>query len=286
MPPSKRCAVCITFDFDAVALWLGSFRSTDSQAMDRGEFGPRVGAPRILRLLEKYNVPSSWFTPGTTAESWPSVTRAIADAGHEIAHHGYAHRPPLDLGDEEESDLVRGIEALEVVVGKRPTGYRAPDWTITDATVGLLIKHGFTYASNGMAQDYEPYLARIGDQHGDAQPFGFGKETRLVEIPSAWHLADYSQLEVGPPWNPLSPPGSVEQIWKDEFDYMHENVHGGVITYVFHPECIGRGHRIMILERLIRYIRDAGDVWFARTEDIARAWRPNAEAASPIVRLD
>lgn len=282
MPPSKRCAVCITFDFDAMALWFGMFKSFDSQAVGRGEFGPRVAAARILRLLDKYDVPSSWFTPGVTAETWPSVTQSIADAGHEIAHHGYAHKPPLELAEQEEADLMRGVEALEAVVGKRPVGYRAPSWAITDTTIHLLIKHAFTYASNGMAQDYEPYFARVGDEASDTRPFRFGKETPLIEIPSAWHLADYPQLEAGPPWNPQTTPASVEQIWKDEFDYMRENVDRGVITYVFHPECIGRGHRMMMLERLIQHIRDTGDVWFARTEDIARAWRPAPESDSPI----
>src|SRR6476660_9713046 len=135
MPPSKRCAVCITFDFDAVSLWFGMFKSFDSQAIGRGEFGPRVGAGRILELLDKYAVPSSWFVPGHTAETWPDITRAIASAGHEIAHHGWCHEPPPELGDQEEAVLVRGIEALESIVGQRPIGYRAPSWTITDNTV-------------------------------------------------------------------------------------------------------------------------------------------------------
>lgn len=275
LPPSKRCAVCITFDFDAVSLWFGMFKSFDSQAIGRGEFGPRVGAGRILELLDRYAVPSSWFVPGHTAETWPDITRAIASAGHEIAHHGWCHEPPPELGDQEEAVLVRGIEALESIVGQRPIGYRAPSWTITDNTVELLLKHGFTYASNGMAEDFSPYRARVGDKASPTSPFVFGDETDLIEIPSGWHLTDCSQLEVGPPWNLAPSPAQAEQIWRDEFDYMHTNIKDGVITYVFHPECIGRGHRMMMFERLIRHIVDAGDVWFARTQDVAQAWQPD-----------
>ena len=168
--------------------------------------------------------------------------------------------------------------ALESVVGERPIGYRAPSWTISDITIPLLLKHGFSYASNGMAEDFRPYRARVGDVASATEPFRFGEEAELIEIPSGWHLTDCAQLEVGPPWNLAPAPSQAEQIWKDEFDYMHENIEGGVITYVFHPECIGRGHRITMLERLIEHIQRSGDVWFARPDEVAGAWHPDHEA--------
>ena len=177
--------------------------------------------------------------------------------------------------DREEELLVRGIESLERVVGERPLGYRAPSWTVSDRTVELLLAHGFTYAANGMAEDYRPYRARIGDLASATEPFVYGRETDLVDIPSAWHLTDCSQLEVGPPWNLAPGPAHAEQIWKDEFDYMHDNVDGGVITYAFHPECIGRGHRLPMLDRLLEHIGRHDDVWFARTIEIANAWTPD-----------
>jgi peptidoglycan/xylan/chitin deacetylase (PgdA/CDA1 family) len=267
--------VCITFDFDAVALWFGMFGRLDSQAIGRGEFGPRVGAPRVLALLDKYGIPTSWFVPGHTAESFPAITRAVTEAGHEVAHHGWCHEPPPQIMQREEAVLVQGIEALESTVGKRPRGYRAPSWTITDNTVELLLKHGFTYAANGMAEDFRPYRARVGDRATVTEPFVPGVETDLIEIPSAWHLTDCALLEVGEPWSIAPSLTETERIWTEEFDYMYSNVPGGVITYAFHPECIGRGHRIMLLERLLQHMVDAGDVWFARTEDVAMAWRPD-----------
>jgi peptidoglycan/xylan/chitin deacetylase (PgdA/CDA1 family) len=270
-----RSAACITFDFDAVSLWFGMFKSLGTQGITRGEYAARVGAERLLALLDRYEVPTTWFIPGHTAESWPGIARAIAGSGHEVAHHGYCHESPVELGDQEEAILIRGIEALESVVGKRPTGYRAPTWQITENTIPLLLKHGFTYAGNGMAEDFRPYRARVGDKASTTEPFSFGTETDLIEIPSAWHLTDFSQLEVGPPYHLAPAPAHAERIWQDEFDYMHGNVDNGVITYVFHPECIARGHRIMMLERLIAHLRDAGGVWFARTEQIAAAWQPD-----------
>jgi peptidoglycan-N-acetylglucosamine deacetylase len=275
MPEGAKAAVCITFDFDAVSLWLGLFKNFSSQALSRGEYGARVGAERLLALLAEHEVPTTWFTPGHTAETWPGVTRAIAAAGHEIAHHGYCHESPPEIEEREEEVLIRGIEALERVVGQRPLGYRAPSWTITANTVPLLLRHGFDYAANGMAQDFRPYRARVGDRAPLNGPLEFGQETELVEIPSAWHLTDMSQLEVGLPYQLTPSPEQAERIWRDEFDYMYEHVPGGVITYVFHPQCIARGHRIIMLERLIQHIRSSGEVWFARAHDVATRWSPD-----------
>jgi peptidoglycan-N-acetylglucosamine deacetylase len=275
MPAGARSAVCVTFDFDTIALWLGSFDTFDQQGLSRGEYGARVGAERVLELLARYDVPTSWFVPGLTAESWPGVTRAVAEAGHEIGHHGYGHESPPTASDREEEILRRGVEALERVTGTRPVGYRAPSWTITDRTIELLLEHGFLYGANGMADDFRPYRARTGDLVSRERPLELGRETELIEIPSAWHLTDMAMLEVGVRSQLAASPSEAERIWIDEFDWMHEHVEGGVITYVFHPQCIARGHRIGILERLLAHMRAAGGVWFARTEEIARAWTPD-----------
>lgn len=274
MPIGKRSAVCITFDFDAVSLWFSYFKTFGSQGIGRGEYGARVGAERLLHVLEHYEVPTTWFVPGHTAESWPAITKRIASAGHEVAHHGYCHESPPEIEDREEELLLRGIEALETVVGTRPIGYRAPSWEITANTVSLLLKHGFLYAGNGMADDFHPYRARIGDRASLTGPLEFGQESDLIEIPSGWHLTDSPLLETGPPFNAPSSLSETERIWTDEFDYMHERVPNGVITYAFHPQCIGRGHRIMILERLLEHMRQSSDVWFARMDQIAQSWKP------------
>ncbi len=272
-----RSTVCLTFDFDAVSLWFGTFDNFGYQAVGRGEFGARVGVERILALLEDTGVTSTWFVPGHTAESWPAVTRAIVDAGHEIAHHGYCHENPVELGSAEEAVLVRGIEALVNVTGVRPVGYRSPAWETTDQTVELLLKHGFVYAANGMSEDFRPYRARRGDVTSVTERFGYGAETSLIEIPAAWHLSDLSQLEpvIEYPGRIAPNPAATESIWQAEFDYMHDREPGGVITYTFHPQVIGRGHRMLMLERLIHHIQERPDVWFARMDAVAGAWMPD-----------
>ena len=83
MPEST---VCLSFDFDALSVWLAYDRVTPAM-LNRGEYGARVGVPRILRLLEDRGVKATFFVPGHTVESFPAEAETILVAGHEIAHH-------------------------------------------------------------------------------------------------------------------------------------------------------------------------------------------------------
>lgn len=274
LPDGKRVAVCLTFDFDAMSMFFARGNVTP-QAISRGEFDARVAVPRLLKILRARDIPSTWFVPGHTAETWPEVTRTIAAAGHEIAHHGYCHECPLELTPEqEEAVLLQGIKALQDTVGERPVGYRAPRWDPSPSTVDLLVKHGFEYASNGMAVDHEPYFARSGDVVNTTGPVRLGDETSLVEVPSYWYLSDVVQLEnVLDYGNRISTsPTEVEWMWREEFDYLHASG-AGVITYAFHPGGVGRGYRAAMLTRLVEHLASHDDVWFATCREVARRFK-------------
>ena len=73
--------VCLTFDFDGISGWIARGQTSPSP-ISRGEFGPRVGAPRLLALLRKYGIRSSWYVPGHTIETFPDAVKAVVDAGH------------------------------------------------------------------------------------------------------------------------------------------------------------------------------------------------------------
>ncbi len=63
--------VCLTFDFDAISVWLASFGADTPTAISRGEFGARVGVPRILRLLAREQITATFYIPGHTVDSFP-----------------------------------------------------------------------------------------------------------------------------------------------------------------------------------------------------------------------
>ena len=281
-----RAIVCLTFDFDAISGWIARGMTSPSP-ISRGEFGPRVGVPRILDLLARYDIYSSWFIPGHTLETYPDPCRHIVDAGHEIGHHGWTHRPPAILTrEQEEAELLRANDAIRKLCGRGARGYRSPAWDLSAHSVELLLEHGFVYDSNMMADDYVPYRVRRGDVIELEKPAVFGPTTQLIEMPVSWSLDDYPHFEfMRTPTSVL--PGNMNsngvlQNWTDDFLYLADNLEWGVITYTLHPFVIGRGHRMMMLEKLVRTLKDRGAI-FMTLETAAAEYEMRApiQAALP-----
>jgi peptidoglycan/xylan/chitin deacetylase (PgdA/CDA1 family) len=267
--------IALTFDFDAMSVWFG-YPNTTPAMLARGEYGARVGVPRVLDLLNAQALPATFFIPGHTIDSFPEAVAAILDAGHEAAHHSYAHiDPSRQTADDERQDMERALEAFQRL-GVRPLGYRSPSADLSAATLALLEAYGFRYDSSLMADDFQPYRPRIGDRVSAQEPLLRGREARLWELPIAFEFDDWVhfQFNFSPYRNGTSAPSKVLEIWCAEFDWMHGHVAGGVLTLTLHPQVIGRGHRIALLEQFIAHCRQQPDVTFARLGDIAAQLGP------------
>ncbi len=268
-----RHIVCLTFDFDAISGFVARGQTSPSW-ISRGEFGPRVGAPRLLALLGKYGIRSTWFIPGHTIETFPQACEQVCAAGHEIAHHGWTHRPPAGLTrDEEEAELVRGNEAIKRLSGRYARGYRSPSWDLSPHSIELFLKHGFVYDSSLMGDDYTPYYARQGDVIKIEKPAVFGSETALVEMPIHWATDDAPHFEFvhteATVRQGLMNANAVGENWINDYLFMRDTVEWGVLTYTCHPFVIGRGSRMMMLERIIRAAADNGAVFMAMEDAVA-----------------
>lgn len=266
--------VCLSFDFDAVSLWLRADGSRTPGNLSRGEFG-RVGAERLLALLEKREIAATWFVPGHTLDTYPETARAIVEAGHEIGHHNYAHENPRTLTLAEEREAIeRGLAAIERATGGRPAGYRSPSWDVSEHTLGLLVEYGFAYDSSLMAQDFAPYRPRTGDVVRADGPVVFGASMPLVEMPVDWALDDFPYF--GLRWSSglvgLRTPSQVGEAWQAEFDWMVANVPGGVFTLTMHPQVIGRGGRLAMLEGLIEHMKAQAGTAFRTMGTVAADW--------------
>ena len=264
-----RHIVCLTFDFDAMSGFISRGMTTPTP-ISRGEFGV-VASERILALLRRHEIPTTWFIPGHTIETYPAACAKVVEAGHEIGHHGWTHVPPANMTrEEEEVGLVRANEQIRRLTGRRARGYRSPSWDLSPHSVELLLKHGFAYDSSMMADDYLPYRVRQGDVIELERPAVFGHTTQLIELPVSWTLDDYPHFEFvrTPTWilQGLMSAHGVLQNWVDDFMYLRHNLEWGIITYTFHPFVIGRGHRMIVLEKLIRTLLDHGAV-FMKAED-------------------
>jgi peptidoglycan/xylan/chitin deacetylase (PgdA/CDA1 family) len=268
----SRSTVCLTFDFDALSVWFGFDRTTPAM-LQRGEYGARVAVPRILEFMRERELAATFFVPGHTVESFPAETAAIAEAGHEIAHHSYAHQDPSGQSREEEAaDMDRALAALEAA-GLTPLGYRSPSADLSESTLELLEERGFLYDSSLMADDFRPYRPRIGDRVSATEPLERGREAALWELPMSFELDDWPhfQFTFDPYRAGLSAPSKVLEIWTGEFDWMHENVDGGVLNVCMHPQVIGRGHRMTMLAAFVDHCQTAGDVVFEPLAEVARS---------------
>ncbi|MCF8069780.1 MAG: polysaccharide deacetylase [Desulfobacterales bacterium] len=267
-----NCA--LTFDFDAMSVWLGSYKSRNPSMISRGEFGA-IAVPRILDILKKHNIFATFYIPGHTALAYPDIVKRINDEGHEIAHHGWVHENPANFDEaNERNNLDRGLEALQKVACVTPNGYRSPSWDFSTRTIQLLLEYGFVYDSSLMGADFTPYYARKNDEFDDRNPYKFGPNVDIVELPVTWLMDDFVHFEfVDNDTFGLSAPSKVQEIWTKEFDYARNNELGGLYSITMHPQVIGRGHRLMMLERLIENFKSHDDVGFTTMIDYAKKWR-------------
>ena len=275
---TPRLTACLTFDFDAVSLWTRTFRSNSPSDISRGEFGPRTAVPRILALLERRGLAATFFVPAITARQFPESVRAIVEAGHEVACHGDRHEHIADKPrDTEEAILRRSIETLTEASGHTPVGYRAPGWAISVNTIALLSDAGIAYDSSQCATDFVPYLARRDDRIVD-QEWTPGIESDVWEIPIAWELDDFPHFILRPPHYTVGRAiNEVYDTWAAEFEYAYANVPDGIFTLTMHPQVIGRGPRLDMLERLIDHMQGHDGIMFSRIDHSVSRLNGNRE---------
>jgi peptidoglycan/xylan/chitin deacetylase (PgdA/CDA1 family) len=254
-PGNARVAVCLSFDVDNESYLLAA-GETSPNTLSAGDYGAETGLPRILRLLEKHQVPASFFIPAVSAMLHPQMIPAILKNGkNEIGVHGRIHEylPALTNAAEEERLLDQAIDYLTKASGRRPVGYRAPAWAFSTNTLGLLKKKGFFYDSSLMAMD-EPY-----ELVSNNQPTG------MVELAIDWTLTETLYLGRG---GTMPAPDHLFQLYKEEFDGAYDE--GTMFVLTLHPHVVGHRAPAHQLDQLIAYMKSKPGVWFATAEEIAR----------------
>ncbi|ELJ5613958.1 polysaccharide deacetylase [Campylobacter coli] len=281
---AKEILVAYGVDIDAVAGWLGSYGGEDSpDDISRGLFAGEVGIPRLLKLFKKYNIPATWFAPGHSIETFPEQMKMIVDAGHEIGAHGYSHENPIAMSAKQEEDvLLKSIELIEKISGKKPSGYVAPWWEFSNITNELLLKHGIKYDHSLMHNDFTPYYVRVGDKwtkidySKDAKewmkPLVRGQETDLIEIPANWYLDDLPPMmfiKKSPNSFGFVSPRDIGQMWIDQFDWVYREMDYAIFPMTIHPDVSARPQVLLMHERIIEYINKHEGVKWVNLNDMA-----------------
>jgi len=273
----------LSVHFDAMSIWLGwGVPPTWSRTLSRGEFSGRVGAPRVLDILKHYGIASSWMIPGHSADAFPEVTRRVAQEGHEIGNHGYAHENISALSlDELRAVIRKGNETITRITGQRPRGMCAPAGEFDGHLLELLVEEGFTYDHSRFDGEFTVYWARGYDDIRLDGPPVWGQPLDLVEVPLSWLMQDFIYYERNygmPELSGSSTPSQVEEIWTTQFDYMYQRVPGGAMTLVVHPDAVGWGARSLVLERFIEHVLSKDGARFATCETVADEFRASQRA--------
>ncbi|MEU8632586.1 polysaccharide deacetylase family protein [Amycolatopsis sp. NPDC048633] len=250
LPTGVRIAVAISVDFDTDALRPGTIAGVGHHASSTRRFAVDVGIPRLLALFRDLDVVTTWPTSDHDLVDFPDVVEDVLDEGHEIALHGCHHEGGVPEPDRERELMGTRLRRHDRVVGRAPSGFRAPEWAFTDATLGILGDTGFAWDSSLAGTEFEPYRPS-------------GHESGVLEIPVSWYLDDWPCVEDHRP---------VFRRWREIFDYAHLRVQDGVYTLTIRPQVIGRAHHVAALEEFLRYLRGFGDVWCTTLSEIRRVW--------------
>lgn len=284
----KEILVSYGVHVDAVAGWLGSYGGEDSpDDISRGMFAGEVAVPRLLKLFKKYNLPTSWYIPGHSIETFPQEMQMVVEHGHEIGLHGYSHENPLAMTPAQEEDVLKKcIDLITETSGKRPTGYVAPWWEFSNVTAELLIKYGIEYDQSLMHNDFHPWYVRVGDSWTKIdyaanaadwmKPLVRGTETDLVALPANWYLDDLPPMmfvKNSPNSYGFANPRDIETMWRDQFDWVYRENDYAVFPFTIHPDVSGRPQVLLAHERLIEYIGNHKGVRWVTNQEMADDFR-------------
>jgi len=263
-PENIKCAAIFTFDLDAETFWFS--RSDQSynepSKLAEGSYGPNIGIPRILDLLDRTEIKATFFIPGWVIEKYKFTVKNIVNKGHEIGYHGYLHEK-IKLISEERKRIEKTKMIMNNYLNIKPVGYRAPEAELTNKVIKLIKDQGFKYSSNFMDAD-APYFHEFEDNKN------------LVELPTSWLYDDSSHFFFTlqePSRRPIASHKTVSEIWKAEFDGIYEE--GGSLVFMLHPQIIGRVSRVKMLENLITYMKKKDGVLIATGDEVAEIYRNN-----------
>ena len=268
-PNNLKCAVLLTIHIDGESLYNRDPLHPSPRRVSYGKYGPLRAVDRLLELTSRKHIPCSYFIPGQIADRYPDMVKMIDAMGYEIGFHGYNHEENMytDRSTAEWIDVIEQSQnVFQRLIGKRAVGYVATSCDFQMDAPHIWHKElGFEYSSS-MRGDDRPYRTILE-----------GKESNFIEIPARWELDDYPFFVYS--YDPPQPRGQsriqsyrgVLSNWKHEFDGYYSE--GGCMTFMLHPQIIGIPGRVDMLEDLLDYMLDKGDVWFATGKQIADWWR-------------
>lgn len=274
LPKDKKVAVAITVDFDGASGWDGTAHRASLAYLERGRFGAEFGVPRLLEILEKNNIKSTWFIPGHTFYTFSDACEMVIKSGHEIGAHGYDHENITELSYEEEAKIMENaLLAFKHFDCKKPVSYRSPAWDYSPNTTKILIENEFQYDSSLMASDIYPFFNQNIVHDGNSYDI-YSEPSGIINFPPSWFLDDFVEAEFA--LGLLTGLKSTESIlyrWKELYDFAAQQ-DGACYVLTIHPQTIGRGHMLRMFQNLLIYLQEKG-AWFTTIEEMGKHFIPD-----------
>lgn len=219
------------------------------------EYETRVAIWRILDLLDRHAVKTTFFAVAKSLEANPEAAKAIVDRGHEICSHGFRWIEHFSMNREEERESIgKAVASIKKLTGQRPLGWYCREPSIN--TIELLVEEGGFLYDSDIYNDDIPYYVNV-------------KGKRFLLIPYSLDANDFHYLS-----NRFSNAEDFYQYLKDSFDYMREEskANGKIMSIGIHVRISGHPGRTVALDRFLKYAKQFQDVWLARRIDIAKWW--------------
>lgn len=225
------------------------------------QYGINEGFPRVLKLLNDYNIRATWTAAGLALERAPQIAEAIVARGDEACCHGYRWAHQFWMKEDKEREFIRkGWQSIEKTCGKRPVGWLSR-YLHTEDTRRILAEEGYFYHMDDYSGDF-PFW--------DIVETADGKKPMVI-MPYA---LDSNDMKF---W--LAPSLTAKdwlQYATDSFDWLYDEAKEQSARYMslgLHLRIIGRPGRIGALKGFFEHVNAArDDIWIATREEIARAY--------------
>ncbi|MDP6709276.1 MAG: polysaccharide deacetylase family protein [Alphaproteobacteria bacterium] len=218
-------------------------------------YGIKAGAPRVMGLLERYQVPATFTAAALSLERAPELARRIAEGGHEVCSHGWRWVHQFQMDETEEREFIqKAVQSIETTTGTRPYGWLSR-YLYTENTRRLLIEEGFTYHMDDFSDDV-PFWERADDKPILILPYALDSNDMKMWTAPAYTPAQWLDYAV------------------DTFDCLlaEGRTAPRVMSLGLHLRIIGRPGRIGYFERFLEHVQAQDGVWLATRKAIADRW--------------
>jgi allantoinase len=257
-PNGKKVAVSITVMFEtwpddsapnySVQTTHLKKGTVDHAAKAWSTYGGRVGVWRLMRTLERFDIPATFFVNARCTEQYPEAVKQIVKSGFDIAAHSYTQDdlPSYKTLDEQQALIRQSIDLLEACGGKKVTGWGSPVVAFTPETAGFLKQAGLKWTCD---VTYADLPIKIHTPHGP-----------IAGVPTT----DFSDNRVL-----RASSRDLFDVHRGTFDYLRKNETIGLQTLVIHCQFGGRPLITAVLMELLQYMAKTRDVWFTTHEALA-----------------